>query len=111
MKNRIFIVTGAMGHLGNTIVQELVSRSETIRALALPGDQSTSFDSPLVTVCYGDVRDRASLEPIMSVPEGYETYAVHAAGIVSHCLPLRRPRPTGQRGGNQKHEAEISSNT
>ncbi len=83
MKNRIFIVTGAMGHLGNTIVQELVSRSETIRALALPGDQSTSFDSPLVTVYYGDVCDKASLEPIMSVPEGYETYVIHAAGIVS----------------------------
>lgn len=35
---RLYLVTGAYGHLGHTIVDELLARGEEVRGLALPGD-------------------------------------------------------------------------
>lgn len=41
MKN-LYIVTGANGHLGNTIIRILLERGERVRGLILPSEEPTS---------------------------------------------------------------------
>lgn len=85
MKNaRIYIVTGAFGHLGSTIVGLLSERGHEVRGLALPGDSSPlSKSTGAAKIYYGDVCDLDSLSEIFDVPKESELIVIHAAGIVS----------------------------
>ena len=80
MQDRIFIVTGAGGHLGSALVRLLTGEGEAVRALLLPGQQAP--ESPCVRYFYGDVTDKESLRPLFDGMKGRELYVVHAAGIV-----------------------------
>lgn len=80
---RIFIVTGAFGHLGNTVVRQLVKQGETVRGLVLPEEESDVFNGMEVEIFRGDVRDKASLEPIFQCPDNTRMVVIHTAGIVS----------------------------
>lgn len=77
----IYLITGAAGHLGNTIIRKLVERGEYIRALVLPGEKVPVEGD--IEVFYGDVRDMDSLRPFMEVGDGYNVILIHCAGIVS----------------------------
>ncbi len=80
MQDRIFIVTGAGGHLGSALVRLLTGEGEAVRALLLPGQQAPK--APCVRYFYGDVTDKESLRPLFDGMKGRELYVVHAAGIV-----------------------------
>ena len=80
MQNRVFIVTGANGHLGSALIRLLKSRREEVRGLVLPGE--TVADGPLVRYFQGDVTKKESLRPLFEKNGGKELYVVHAAGIV-----------------------------
>ena len=77
---KLYIVTGANGHLGNTIVRQLKKRGEEIRGLILPTETAT--DQPGVTYYKGDVRDKASLEPLFAGACCREVIVFHTAGII-----------------------------
>lgn len=62
VQNRIFIVTGANGHLGSALIRLLKSRREEVRGLVLPGE--TVADGPLVRYFQGDVTKKESLRPL-----------------------------------------------
>jgi len=82
--NQIYIVTGALGHLGSTIVSILNERGIEVRGLALPGDHSPLTKSTgTAKIYYGDVCDSDSLTEIFDVPKDSELIVIHAAGIVS----------------------------
>ncbi len=85
MKNsRVYIVTGAFGHLGSTIVGMLSERGNEVRGLALPGDSSPlSKSTKTAKIYYGDVCDIDSLKEIFDVSNEKELIVIHAAGIVS----------------------------
>lgn len=76
----LYIVTGANGHLGNTIVRQLRKKGEEIRGLVLPAE--TAEDQPGITYYKGDVRDPAGLEPLFAGTQGRETIVIHTAGII-----------------------------
>lgn len=76
----VYIVTGANGHLGNTIIRQLKKRGEEVRGLILPTE--TAENQPGVTYYKGDVRDPAGLEPLFAGVQGQETIVIHTAGIV-----------------------------
>ena len=80
---RIYIVTGANGFLGNTIVRELVRTSDCeVRTLILPNDSVQSLVNVNCQRYVGDVTDIATLKDIFSVPPDVELCVIHAAGIV-----------------------------
>ena len=57
-----YIVTGAAGHLGGTIVRLLSAAGAQVRALVLPGEAQRPLHG--VTYFAGDVRDADSLRPL-----------------------------------------------
>lgn len=87
----IYLVTGAAGHLGLTVVQALLARGDTVRALVLPGDPAAQHLPGGAQRFTGDIRDPASLQPFFSAAPDEELTVIHCAGIVtiaSHYDPL-----------------------
>mgnify|MGYP001075919511 CR=1 FL=1 len=77
---RLFIITGAAGHLGNTIIRMLLHRGETIRGLILPHEQGS--DGENIRYIRGDVRDKDSLRSLFEQTREREVYVIHTAGII-----------------------------
>jgi len=77
--NDLVLVTGATGHVGNTLVRELVARKMAVRALVLPGEDTSALSSLPVECVAGDVLDSASLDPAFA---GVDC-VYHLAGIIS----------------------------
>jgi len=81
---RVYIITGIGGHLGNTVARELLAEGETVRGFAQPNEDVTMLYGDQVSIVRGDVRDKASLEPLFfGLRDDDETYVIHCAGIVS----------------------------
>ncbi|MDP2313130.1 MAG: NAD-dependent epimerase/dehydratase family protein [Pseudomonadota bacterium] len=73
------VVTGASGHVGATLVRDLIGRGEQVRVL-LHGDTAAPLLSGLdVQVCRGDVLDPASLRAAF---QGADT-VYHLAAMIS----------------------------
>lgn len=85
-KEEIFLVTGAAGHLGYTIVSQLVSDGKKVRALVLPGDKLSACLPAEVEICYGDVLDPDSLDRFFSIQKDTAVFVIHCAGIVTTSL-------------------------
>ena len=87
---RLFIITGADGHLGSALVRLLRTRKVKVRGFVLPGHSPVKV--PEVTYYEGDVRDKDSMRPLFeNIPEETEVYVIHTAGIVdiSHDVSQR----------------------
>lgn len=80
MKN-LFIITGAAGHLGSTIIRLLENEDCTIRGLILPSEKE-EFKTR-VQYYKGDITKPETLEDVFSNTEGYDTYVIHTAGLIS----------------------------
>jgi dihydroflavonol-4-reductase len=78
MKDMV-LVTGATGHLGNTLVRELAAQHKTIRALVLPGEDTSALKDLPVEITTGDVLNPDTLPPAFAGVE--DVY--HLAGIIS----------------------------
>ncbi|NTV78481.1 MAG: NAD-dependent epimerase/dehydratase family protein [Clostridiales bacterium] len=78
-----YLITGAAGHLGCAILQELASKNVAVRALVLPNDPFADKIPAWVETVYGDVCDIASLEDFFDNPKQDDLIVIHAAGIVS----------------------------
>lgn len=77
----IYIITGAGGHLGGTLLRKLDASGETmVRGLLLPGEPHIKY--PYVNYIYGDVRDIDSLRPLFAETHGEPITLIHAAGLV-----------------------------
>lgn len=82
MSDKLYIVTGAMGHLGNVIIGKLIRRGEEVRGLALPGDDSVHFQDR-INLIRGNVTEPESMEPLFADTAGRDVVVIHTAGIVS----------------------------
>lgn len=78
---KIYLVTGASGHLGSTLLNRLLEKGQTVRCFVLPGEEKYLPDG--VEVFVGDVCDKASLFPFFQNENGDELILLHCAGIVT----------------------------
>lgn len=62
---KMYIVTGADGHLGNTIVRMLANENCQVRGLILPGQEERELEN--VTYYKGDVREKSRFFPFLKV--------------------------------------------
>ncbi len=88
--NRQYIVTGAGGHLGGTILRILSKRNEKVNALLLPSE-ALPAEGESIRCVYGDVCQPETLRPLFQNAREENTTVIHAAGIISISaeLPLR----------------------
>jgi dihydroflavonol-4-reductase len=78
--NTIYLVTGASGHVGSTVVQQLTALGHTVRVLVLPTERHIPEKAE---VFYGDVRDKESLRSCFEHNSRERFIVIHCAGIVS----------------------------
>jgi dihydroflavonol-4-reductase len=83
MKNAIYLVTGAAGFLGSNICAQLLERGEKVRAFVLEGDKAAKYIPREVEIFYGNLCDKASLEPFFTLPEGATSICIHVASMVT----------------------------
>jgi dihydroflavonol-4-reductase len=55
------LVTGATGFIGSVLVRELLLKQHEVKALALPGEDTSRLESAGVSVLRGDLTDRESI--------------------------------------------------
>jgi dihydroflavonol-4-reductase len=75
----MILVTGATGHIGNVLIRKLLACGRSVRALILPGEDTTPVDGLAVERVTGDILEPKSLRTAM---EGV-TEVYHLAGIIS----------------------------
>lgn len=81
MKKKLYLITGATGHVGTVLVSVLLERHADIRALVLP--QERQFAPEGVAVCAGDVTDADSLTRFFDVSGWEETTLIHCAALIT----------------------------
>ena len=77
-----YLVTGATGFLGRTVVEELVHHDAQVRALVLHNDPYINLLPEEVHTIVGDVCDKNSLADFFADADS-RTCVIHCAGIVS----------------------------
>ena len=79
---KTYLVTGATGFLGRTVVSELLSRGAAVRALVLPGDRLAGVLPESVERTEGDICSASALENFFAGTDE-STCVIHTAGIVT----------------------------
>lgn len=79
----VYAVTGALGFLGNAIVDNLLSKGKTVRVMDIGQDRYGVLKDKDVRFFRADVCDAASMEDFFTVEDDQELIVIHAAGIVS----------------------------
>ncbi|MEG0269675.1 MAG: NAD-dependent epimerase/dehydratase family protein [Clostridia bacterium] len=77
---RTYIITGAAGHLGGTIVRMLEGKACEVRGLALVGEQVKDHQN--VRYFFGDVTKPETLEPLFEETDPAQTILIHTAGLI-----------------------------
>ena len=80
---KIYLITGILGHLGSTIARELLSQGASIRGFDLKQVVHNDLQKQKVNMFYGDIRNVKDIEPIFKGLEDYEVIVIPCAGIVS----------------------------
>lgn len=76
-----YLVTGATGHIGNTLIRTLLENNpeQKIRALVLPDDEAIALDGLSVEIVPGNILEPATLDAAM---EGVDV-VFHLAAIIT----------------------------
>ena len=61
MKNKLYLVTGATGFLGNNVCRRLAEKGMRIRALVMNGDPAEKYLPGGVETIHGDLLESSSL--------------------------------------------------
>lgn len=78
--DKLYLITGAAGHLGNVVAMQLIKAGKSVRALVLPKEKYIPENEE---VYFGDIRDQESIKPCFENLNGRELVVIHCAGIVS----------------------------
>ncbi len=77
-----YLVTGATGHLGNTIVRKLAANNCKVRALVMEDDKNIGIIENYAQLFYGDIRIGNTLEAFFDCPSTDDIYVIHCADII-----------------------------
>lgn len=78
---KLWLVTGATGHVGSILVSALKQRGEHVRALVRPGSNVDVYSD--VEICEGDIRNRESLIPFFDRGDYDYVSLVHCAALIT----------------------------
>ena len=78
---KLWLVTGATGHVGSILVSALKQRGEHVRALVRPGSNIDVYSD--VEICEGDIRNRETLIPFFDRGDYDYVSLVHCAALIT----------------------------
>lgn len=78
MRMTKYLVTGATGQIGNTIVRMLLDNGKDVRVLVHPEEDTTPLAGLPVEVRYGDILVKDSLKEFFDLEEPREAILIHA---------------------------------
>ncbi|MBO4927960.1 MAG: NAD-dependent epimerase/dehydratase family protein [Clostridiales bacterium] len=73
-----YLVTGATGQIGNTIVRMLLDNGKQVRVLVHPEEDTTPLAGLPVEVRYGDILVKDSLKDFFNLKEPRDAVVIHA---------------------------------
>lgn len=83
----LYIVTGATGHLGNTLIKTLANAGEKVRAFVLDKESTAMIDQYPIEIYRGNILNMDSLRKLLNLSNTEYTYEdvclIHTAGIIS----------------------------
>lgn len=82
-KNIIYIVSGASGHLGNTVVRKLLQKGENVRCLIMEDERPEALRGLSCEVYSGDITKPWTLSAVFSGLEDKELIVLHLASMIS----------------------------
>ena len=83
MMDKIYLITGGTGFVGNNVIKKLLPGGVAIRALVRSKERVDKALTGLnIELCFGDVRDRDSVEKLFLGLENREIILIHAASMV-----------------------------
>ena len=78
---KLWLITGATGHVGTILVSALLQRNEHVRILIRPNSRAAAPSD--VEICEGDIRNKESLIPFFD-RNGYDCVTlVHCAALIT----------------------------
>ena len=81
VKSRVYLITGAAGHLASTTIEKLRKQDCRIRRPILPGEPGTNDEQ--ITYFRGDVTKPDTLVTLFSGLEDSEVIVLYMAAIIS----------------------------
>lgn len=78
---KLYLITGATGHVGSVLISELVRRNAEIRVLVLPG-HSCHFPEN-VEICVGDITKPDTLIPFFNTQSYDSVTLIHCAALIT----------------------------
>jgi nucleoside-diphosphate-sugar epimerase len=99
------LITGGNGLLGHHLVEALQERGDSVRVLALPGEDATWLEQRGVTVHRGDIRDPAALTEPMRDAEG----VLHLAAMMGVWRPFADYRAVNVTGTENVCRAVLAA--
>lgn len=78
---KLYLVTGAAGHLGSVVVRQLLAQGCRVRALVLPNEANAPQGA--LEIYHGDVCSKDSLRAFFAHDAEQALVVIHCAGIVS----------------------------
>ncbi|MCK9351008.1 MAG: NAD-dependent epimerase/dehydratase family protein [Clostridiales bacterium] len=82
-KEKIWLVTGASGHLGNTVIRKLLQSGERVRAFVLEKERPPALMGLDCEVVCGDVTDPGSIEVLFTGLEDRDIMVLHLASLIT----------------------------
>ena len=79
--SKLYLITGATGHVGTVLVDRLIKRHESIRVLILNTDTAQLPNG--IDICCGDIRDQNSLLPFFQHSEYDDVTLIHCAAFIT----------------------------
>ena len=74
----MILVTGATGHLGNTLIHDLMKTGADLRLFLQPNEPVVALDGVKFDLVVGDIRDAEAVDRAVSGCD----YVYHLAGVI-----------------------------